>query len=82
MASPVIARFDCRSDKMRRFPPQEQVDPRHCPARLDAKGKKFVVDRTEAETIRIIFRSYLEPQSFSQPRPQGYQAAHRQDRQI
>ena len=35
------------------------------PLGYDAKDKKLVVNKTEAETARIIFRRYLELQSFS-----------------
>ena len=35
------------------------------PLGYDARDKKLVVNKTEAETVRIIFRRYLELQSFS-----------------
>jgi site-specific DNA recombinase len=35
------------------------------PLGYDAKDKKFVVNKTEAETVRLIFRRYLELGSFS-----------------
>jgi site-specific DNA recombinase len=35
------------------------------PLGYDAMDKKFVVNKTEAETVRVIFRRYLELQSFS-----------------
>jgi len=35
------------------------------PLGYDAKDKKLVVNKTEAETVRTIFRRYLELQSFS-----------------
>jgi site-specific DNA recombinase len=35
------------------------------PLGYDAKDKKFVVNKTEAETVRTIFRRYLELRSFS-----------------
>ena len=35
------------------------------PLGYDAKNKKLVVNKTEAETVRIIFKQYLELQSFS-----------------
>ncbi len=35
------------------------------PLGYDAKDKKFVVNKTEAETVRTIFRLYLELKSFS-----------------
>src|SRR5229473_3902846 len=35
------------------------------PLGYDAKDKKLVINKTEAETVRIIFRRYLELQSFS-----------------
>jgi site-specific DNA recombinase len=35
------------------------------PLGYDARDKKFLVNKAEAETVRIIFRRYLELQSFS-----------------
>jgi site-specific DNA recombinase len=35
------------------------------PLGYDAKDKKLAINRTEAETVRVIFRCYLELQSFS-----------------
>jgi len=35
------------------------------PLGYDAKDKKFIVNKTEAETVRLIFRRYLELRSFS-----------------
>jgi len=35
------------------------------PLGYDAKDKKLVINKSEAETVRIIFRRYLELQSFS-----------------
>src|SRR5260370_39592856 len=35
------------------------------PLGYDARDKKFVVNKTEAETVRTIFRLYLELKSFS-----------------
>ncbi len=35
------------------------------PLGYDARDKKFVINKTEAETVRTIFRRYLELQSFS-----------------
>ena len=58
------------------------------PLGYDAKDKKLVVNKTEAETVRTIFRRYLELQSFSKlvadldRRKHRHQAAQHQGRQV